>query len=142
MSWTYGHRTLPGVIERLTAPHQSPEGNRKTLAHALTRDSDGNVVLWQAVKLDAKTDGYTPDLLKAGESRTVIGCDLLAHRQGGYVYKEMDENDGLMLYGCPLSILNLVNGPRTVEAARWREDARRYHETHHAVSFTAYVPAE
>lgn len=128
MGWLFCSESIDSLVRELTAPGEFADGKRTVLAHALTRDCNGQLVLWTAVKLEAKTDAFSP--LKAGESCVFIGCDLIDCSGGKYGYKGLDETAEPYYYACPRRILDLATAPSNATAAKWRADVLKYHQAH------------
>jgi len=111
MGWTFPYHTdtKRDLIRDLTAPHITEDSVFRTLKSCIR----GNV-MW------ALHEGG-----KVGETRTFIGCYLLAKHGGDtWGYKDMDESMGPCYYNCPISYLDAADEPTEGYAIEWRKKVR------------------
>ena len=116
------------VKDELLGPEESDVAMRAVVAHAFTQEG-GYLIMWSVVEMTAvKELGVRPSLrLNPGQKFRFIRCDLIEHRNGGWMYKPMDESMGPCYYSCPLSLLE--QAPMEHNAG-WRDKVRAYHRAH------------
>jgi hypothetical protein len=62
------------------------------------------------------------------QGKGLILCVMIERHSGLYSTKDMDEGMGPAMNDCPLKLLDLVDGPGTEYALRWREGVRAFHK--------------
>lgn len=115
MGRLFSHFSRADLIRKLAQTEDNEYVHRETLKYTLR----GNI-LWSVSRITAKQDQPS---LAAGQSLTLICCDLLQRSGELWGYKSLSEADHPFYYTCPLGYLRLA----PVFSADWREGVQAYH---------------
>ncbi|QMR41510.1 hypothetical protein [Klebsiella aerogenes] len=115
MNGDFPYSSREKLIRALNRPVHNEHILHQTLKHTLQGDE-----LWSLVRLTMLIDtpGYS-----AGQSATLICCDLLQQSEGMWGYQSFTESNELCYFNCPLDYL--VQAP--VVSALWRIRVRLHH---------------